>query len=111
MQSRIRRLCLLRRRRPGPAIRWMALGLRGWVEAYYVEAQASLALGVEHDEVHYADCGPGERPLACASTPLSQLRRHAPVNIFLYHVKTSSSRISDGSRSLSTITPSESMTL
>lgn len=40
---------------------------------YQVEAQASLALGVEHDEVHYADCGPGERPLACAPTSPFQL--------------------------------------
>jgi len=96
-----------------PAETWsgcqIALGSCGVV--YQVEAQATLALGVEHDDVHYADCCPGERPSACAPTPLTWLREGAPVNMFLYHVKTSSSRTPDGSRSLSTITPSESMTL
>lgn len=78
---------------------------------YHVEAQTTLPLCIEHDEVRYADCNAGMAPFALALGVLQSLfQRFIPVNMFVYHLRTSSS-LTLGFRALSTTTPSESMNL
>ncbi len=78
---------------------------------YHVEAQATLPLGVEKDEVHYADCYVGMTPFASALFALvCSFEVCIPVNMFVYNFSTSSSLMS-GSRALSTTAPSESINL
>ena len=75
----------------------------GYIGTYHVEAQAPLALCLEHDHIHDAHY------LQSAAFAMPD-PESIPVNIFLYHVRASSSDTSGGPRDLSTNSPSESIT-
>ncbi len=78
---------------------------------YHVEAQSSLSLCIEHNQVHDTHCHPYELHQPTRSTTsVCEPCPPLPVNISLYHFTTSCSLTSFGGRSSSTMTPSESMT-
>ena len=86
--------------------------MRRAINKYHIETQSTLPLCLEHDPIHDAHCwyiliSSRTHPYLTMTNP-----RHAPVNIFLYHVKISSFETLTGrSRSFCTSTPSESMIL